>query len=89
MKEETVIAFLRYPVAGLVDYALSIANLTWQEELAVTLCGRKHMTQERAAEQAGYSVDAVQKWYRAGIRKLCTAWSGSEWILILASNLNQ
>ena len=83
MKEETVIAFLRYPVAGLVDYALSTANLTWQEETAVMLCGRKHMTQEKAAEQTGYSVDAMQKWYRAGIKKLCAAWSGSEWIFLL------
>lgn len=80
MSESTVVAFLRYPVAGLVDYALSIANLTWQEELAIDLVGRKHMTQERAAEKAGYSVDAVQKWYRSAIRKLCIAWSGSVWI---------
>ena len=86
MKEETVVAFLRYPVAGLVDYALSIANLTWQEETAVMLCGRKHMTQEKAAEHAGYSVDAVQKWYRSGIKKLCAAWSGSEWIVILINS---
>lgn len=85
MSEEIVIAFLRYPVAGLVDYALSIANLTWQEETAITLCGRKRMTQEKAAEKAGYSVDAMQKWYRAGIKKLCSAWSGSEWIFILIS----
>ena len=80
MKEENVIAFLRYPVAALVDLALSFANLTWQEETAIALCGRKHMTQERAAEHAGYSVDAMQKWYRSAIKKLCIAWSGSEWI---------
>lgn len=87
MSEDTVIAFLRYPVAGLVDYALSIANLSWQEETAITLCGRKRMTQERAAEQAGYSVDAMQKWYRAGIKKLCSAWSGSEWITLLVEKM--
>ena len=80
MKEETVVAFLRYPVSGLVDYALSIANLTWQEETAITLCGRKHMTQERAAEQTGCSVNTINNWYRSGIRKLCDAWSGSGWI---------
>ena len=83
MSERAVVAFLRYPIAGLVEYAISIVNLTWQEELAVYLVGRKHMTQERAAETAGYSVDAVQKWYRSGIRKLRAAWSGSDWILKL------
>ena len=87
MSEETVIAFLRYPVAGLVDYALSLANLTWQEETAVILCGRKHMTQERAAEKTEVSVNTINNWYRSGIRKLCDAWSGSKWIEILTAKL--
>lgn len=80
MNEETVIKMLRYPSAALVDFALSLANLSWQEETAISLCGRKRMTQERAAENAGYSVDAMQRWYRAGIKKLAAAWSGQEWI---------
>lgn len=81
MEEEDVKRFLRYPSAALVEFALALANLTWQEELALNLCGRKGMTQERAAEQAGYSVDTVQRWYRSGIKKLCAAWSGQDWIL--------
>lgn len=80
MREETVIAFLRCPYAPLVDLALTFANLTWQEALAVDLCGRKHYTQEKAAEMADYSVDAMQKWYRSGVKKLCAAWSGNAWI---------
>lgn len=80
MNEETVIKMLRYPSAALVDFALSLANLSWQEETAISLCGRKRMTQERAAESAGYSVDAMQRWYRAGIKKLAAAWSGQDWI---------
>lgn len=78
--EEKVIAFLRCPAAGLVDYAVSIANLNWKEATAIDLCGRKALTQERAAEKAGYSVDAVQRWYRSGITKLMQAWSGIWWI---------
>lgn len=80
MTEEEALKFLRHPTAALVDFALSLVNLTWQEELALNLCGRRHMTQERAAESAGYSVDAVQRWYRAGIKKLVVAWGGHDWI---------
>lgn len=80
MDEEKIIALLRCPSAPLVDLALAMANLTWKEELAVSMCGRQAMTQERAAEKADCSVDAMQRWYRAGIRKLSTAWSGVWWI---------
>lgn len=81
MDESTVKAFLRYHSAPIVDFAIGFyANLTWQEALAIELCGKKHMTQERAAEEAGYSVDAMQKWYRAGINKLCAAWQGLDWL---------
>lgn len=80
MDEDKVLAFLRYPATDLVDFAMLKANLSWQEETALTLCGRKRITQERAAEMKGYSVDAMQKWYRAGIKKLIIAWSGCAWI---------
>ena len=81
MSEDQVILFLRYPSTDLVEFALSLANLGWKEETAINLCARRGMTQEVAAEKAGYSVDAMQRWYRAGIKKLMTAWSGHEWIL--------
>ena len=81
MNEDQVIQFLRYPAAGLVEFALSLANLSWKEETAINLCVRRGMTQESAAEKAGYSVDAMQRWYRAGIKKLMTAWAGHEWII--------
>ena len=80
MTEAQVIAFLRLPASPVVDLAIQVANLTWKEALAVDLCGRKAMTQEKASEQAGYSVDAVQRWYKKGMKKLCTAWDGIWWI---------
>lgn len=80
MREAEVVAFLRYPSKPLVDFALTLANLPWQEATVIELCGRKRMTQEQAAEQMDRSVDAVQKWYRAGIKSLQVAWSDSEWI---------
>ena len=80
MQESHVLAFLRYPSAPLVDFALTLVNLTWKEKAVIDLCGRQQYTQEAAAEQLEYSVDAVQKWYRAGIKKIMEAWSGQNWI---------
>ena len=69
MKESSIVRLLRAPDIELVDFAIRRANLTWKEALAVDLCGRRGYTQESAAEHAGYSVDAMQKWYRSGIAK--------------------
>lgn len=80
MEEKDVLRFLRCESSDLVDLAVKKANLTWKEELAVTLCGRKDRTQDQAAEESGLSVDTVQRWYRRGIEKLGRAWSGIWWI---------
>lgn len=84
MNEDLIVAFLRCPASAIVDLALEMANLTWKEALAVDLCGRKAKTQEKAAEAHGYSPDAMQRWYRAGIKKLSTAWAGLWWVQSLA-----
>lgn len=80
MEECKVVEFLRCPASPLVDLAIEMANLTWKESLAITLCGRQAKTQERAAEESGWSVDAIQKWYRSGIKKLSKSWDGVWWI---------
>jgi hypothetical protein len=80
LTEGAVLAFLRSPDSKIVDLAIQMANLTWKEELAITHCGRRDETQDVAAEKTGYSVDSVQRWYRAGITKLRAAWSGVWWI---------
>lgn len=80
MTEDDVKRFLRCPYAQLVELALTFANLTWKERAAIDLCARQGYTQEEAAERAGYSVDAIQRWYRAGMLKLSAAWAGSAWI---------
>lgn len=78
--EKQAVQLLRLPDAGLVDYMISLANLDRRELSAIDLCGRKAYTQEEAAELLDRSPDAVQRWYRAGIKKLRTAWSGTWWI---------
>lgn len=78
--EKEIVQLLRMPDAGLVDYMVSLANLDRRENAAIDLCGRKAYTQEEAAERIDRSTDAVQKWYRSGMRKLRTAWAGKWWI---------
>lgn len=80
MEEKDVLRFLRCESSDLVDLAVKKANLSWKEEMAVTLCGRKDKTQNHAAEESGLSVDTIQRWYRRGIEKLGRAWSGIWWI---------
>lgn len=80
MEEKDVLRFLRCESSDLVDLAMKKANLSWKEEMAFTLCGRKDKTQNQAAEESGLSVDTVQRWYRRGIEKLGRAWSGIWWI---------
>ena len=85
MNKSQIIRFLRCPAAGVVDYAVSMANLTQKELMAVTLCCRQGLTQETAAEQIDVSVESIKKWVESGIKKLDAAWDGSWWILKVIS----
>lgn len=80
MNNKDVLRILRCSAADLVEFAVGLANLTHKEKMAIDLCGRKGYTQEEAAEQAGFSPDAVQKWYRSGMTKLKDAWQDRWWI---------
>lgn len=89
MTKEDVILILRYPISEIVDRAMAIANLTWKEEVAIYQCGRKGRTQEQAAEDCGYSVDAMQRWFSKGIKKLIFAWSRSDWLHDLLAEIKR
>ena len=78
--EKEVVQLLRMPDADLVSFMISLANLDRRAAAAIDLCGRKAYTQEEAAETIDRSPDAVQKWYRAGIKKLRAAWCGKWWV---------
>ena len=80
MDEADVVSFLRCPYAELVDFAVSLANLTRKEAEVVRLCGRLKYTQAETAEAMLCSEDAVQQWYKAAKYKLKMAWSGRTWI---------
>ena len=80
MTDKEVVRFLRCPASELVELAISRANLTERELQAVTLIGRRGMTQEAAAEQLDRSVDGVHLWYRAAVQKLAVCWDGIWWV---------
>lgn len=84
MDEDLIKKFLRQPASDVIDLAVEMANLSWKEEKAVELCFRKRMTQERASEAIGISVDSMQRICRSAIQKLNIAWSGCWWIEYLA-----
>ncbi len=85
--DQQIIKFLRCPSNEIVDFALSIVNLDKRELSVINLCGKKAYTQEEAAEHLDRSVDAVQKWWRSGMKKIKAEWSARWWITKLMSDL--
>ena len=85
MDEKTVVLFLRCSAKAPLDLALEMANLTDNERTAITLCGIRGMTYDEAAAYLQETskpreVDTIKRWYKAGKKKLCRAWSGMFWI---------
>ena len=80
MTRESVIAFLKTPSVQIIDLAISMANLTLNEENVIRLHCQKGMTQEKIAEKEDVSTNAVQRWYYSGLEKLIQAWNGIWWI---------
>lgn len=91
MDDATVRRFLRYYRNDIVDFSIDIARLDDNEIEAVNLCGRRRLTVEQAAEQSRIpcSVNTMQnRWHRAR-KRLCKAWSGIEWITMLANTVDE
>lgn len=85
MSEEVVKKFLQFPYSPLVDTLVDMANLKEKEKIAVDLCVRKGLTQSEAAEQQDTSNSSLWRYYKSGMKKLCKAWSGIWWILVLVN----
>lgn len=79
-----VVTLLRTPDNDLVEFMLSLSNLSRKEKEALDLCARQKLTREEAAEEMDRSVDAVQKWYRDGIKKVRKTLAGRWWTMRLA-----
>ena len=84
LTDAQVVTLLRTPHNALVDFMLSLSNLSRKEKEALDLCARQKLTREEAAEEMDRSVDAVQKWYRDGIKKVRKTLAGRWWTMRLA-----
>ena len=62
LTDAQVVTLLRTPDNDLVEFMLSLSNLSRKEKEALDLCARQKLTREEAAEEMDRSVDAVQKW---------------------------
>lgn len=80
MEQRNIISMLNYPDKPLVDYAVSMANLTAQEREAIILRVYEGETVESAAERLMLSPGTIKSRYRAGMQKLDHCWSGRPWI---------
>jgi DNA-directed RNA polymerase specialized sigma24 family protein len=84
LTDAQVVTLLRTPDNDLVEFMLSLSNLSRKEKEALDLCARQKLTREEAAEEMDRSVDAVQKWYRDGIKKVRKTLAGRWWTMRLA-----
>lgn len=74
MTKDEVKKILRTPYKPLVLAALSYVNLTDREMNLLILRFMRGHTQEEAAEEMGYTPNAIQKWERTALNKCCQAW---------------
>ena len=74
MTKDEVKKILRTPYKPLALTALSYVNLTDREMNLLILRFMRGHTQEEAAEEMGYTSNAIQKWERAALNKCCQAW---------------
>lgn len=84
LTDAQVVTLLRTPDNDLVEFMLSLSNLSRKEKEALDLCARQKLTREEAAEEMDRSVDAVQKWYRDGIKKVRKTLAGRWWTMRLS-----
>ena len=83
MEQNEIISFLNYPDKGLVDYAVSCANLTAPELQAIHHRVFMGQTIEVAAETLLTSPQTIKRRSNSAYNKLDRCWSGKSWISTL------
>lgn len=79
--------FLHYKYPAVVDLALSMVNLTADEEAALRSCGMRGKTQAVYAEESGFAENTIQRRYSRGIEKAADMWTGCEWVETLMRSM--
>ena len=80
MEQREIIDFLNYPDKGLVDFAMSCANLTAPEMQVIHHRVFLGETIEAAAESLLTSPMTIKRRTNSAYEKLDMCWSGKPWI---------
>lgn len=80
METREINSFLNYPDRGLVDYAVSCANLTMPEQQTIHHRVIMGQTIEAAAESLLTSPQTIKRRSNSAYDKLDRCWSGKKWI---------
>ena len=80
MEQRDIIRMLNYPDKPLVDFSVSMANLTGPERECINLRVYDGETVESAAERLMLSPGTIKTRYRSGMQKLNSCWSSRPWI---------
>lgn len=89
MEKKDIKLILTNPHKDILDYILSIVNLTERELEAITLVDIKGKTEERASEQMNISLRNIQRTRVSAYNKLEKVWSNSSLVQLLLKMLKE
>lgn len=89
MDRKDIKLILNNPYKDILDYVLSIVNLSEQEKEAITLVDIKGNTEEYASNVLNVCIRKVQMLRHNAYNKLDKAWSNSSLIKVLIKMLKE
>lgn len=89
MDRKDIKLILKNPHKDILDYALSIVNLSEKELQAITLVDIKGNTEDYASLEMNTSIRKVQRLRCSAFYKLNNVWSTSEFIQVLLRMLKE
>lgn len=89
MDRKDIKLILKNPYKDILDYVLSIVNLSEQEKETITLVDIKGNTEEYASNELNLTIRRIQMIRQSAYKKLDKAWSNSSLIKVLIKMLKE
>ena len=89
MDRKDIKLILKNPYKDILDYVLSIVNLSEQEKETITLVDIKGNTEEYASNELNLTIRRIQMIRQSAYKKLDKAWSSSSLIKVLIKMLKE
>lgn len=89
MDRKDIKLILKNPHKDILDYALSIVNLSEKELQAITLVDIKGNTEDYASIEMDVSIRKIQRLRCTAFYKLNNVWSNSEFVHVLLRMLKE